>query len=71
MDGLIVTPGVTDAAGRPGIAVGVDMGDYRQDLIFDPGSKDLLGGASVFPDGMADGYAIVERTLVDKVNQKP
>jgi hypothetical protein len=71
VDGLIVTPGVTDAAGRPGIAVGVDMGGYRQDLIFDPETKDLLGGASFYPDGMVDGHAIVERTLVDEVNQKP
>ncbi|GAA4698896.1 hypothetical protein APR04_004061 [Promicromonospora umidemergens] len=72
VDGLIVTPGVKDAAGRPGIAVGVDMeGDYRQDLIFDPETKDLLGGASAYADGMADGYAIVERTIVDEVGQKP
>lgn len=71
VDGLIVTPDVTDATGRPGIAVGVDMGDYRQDLIFDPETKDLLGSASAYPDGMVDGYAIVERVIVDEVNQKP
>jgi hypothetical protein len=71
VDGLIVTPGVTDAAGRPGIAVGVDMGGYRQDLIFDPETKDLLGSASAYPDGMVDGSAIIERTVVDAVHQKP
>jgi len=72
VDGLIVTPGVTDAIGRPGIAVGVDMeGGYRQDLIFDPETKDLLGGASAYSDGMVDGFAIVERAIVDEVGQTP
>lgn len=71
VDGLIVTPGVTDAIGRPGIAVGVEMEDYRQDLIFDPETKDLLGGATAYPDGMVDGSAIVERAIVDEVGQKP
>lgn len=54
VDGLIVTPGVTDAIGRPGIAVGVELQYYRQDLIFDPETKDLLGVANLYPDGMAD-----------------
>jgi hypothetical protein len=72
VDGLIVTPGVADAMGRPGIAVGVDMeGDYRQDLIFDPETKDLLGGASAYSDGMVTGYAIVKRAIVDGTGQTP
>lgn len=64
-------PGVTDAIGRPGIAVGVELQYYRQDLIFDPETKDLLGVANLYPDGMADAHAIVERTIVDEVGQKP
>jgi hypothetical protein len=71
VDGLIVTPGVTDAIGRPGIAVGVELQYYRQDLVFDPETKDLLGVANAYPDGMTDAQAIVERTIVDEVNQKP
>ncbi|MFD6138816.1 CU044_5270 family protein [Promicromonospora sp. NPDC060271] len=71
VDGLIVTPGVTDAIGRPGIAVGVELRYYRQDLIFDPETKDLLGVANSYPDGMTDAQAIVERTIVDEVGQKP
>lgn len=71
VDGLIVTPGVTDAIGRPGIAVGVELQYYRQDLIFDPETKDLLGVANSYPDGMTDAHAIVERTIVDEVGQEP
>jgi hypothetical protein len=71
VDGLIVTPGVTDAIGRPGIAVGVELQYYRQDLVFDPETKDLLGVANSYPDGMTDAHAIVERTIVDEVDQKP
>ncbi|MFI2361977.1 CU044_5270 family protein [Promicromonospora sp. NPDC019610] len=71
VEGLIVTPGVTDAIGRPGIAVGVELEYYRQDLIFDPETKDLLGVANSYPDGMADAYAIVERTIVDEVGATP
>ncbi|WP_020015915.1 CU044_5270 family protein [Promicromonospora sukumoe] len=69
VDGLTVTPGVVDAAGRPGIAVGAEIDGYRQDLIFDPETRDLLGGASVYPDGMADGYAVTGWTVVDEVGQ--
>lgn len=71
VDGLTVTPGVVDAAGRPGIAVGAEIDGYRQDLIFDPETRDLLGGASVYPDGMADGYAVTGWTVVDEVGQTP
>ncbi|MFD6448579.1 CU044_5270 family protein [Promicromonospora sp. NPDC060204] len=71
VDGLVVTSGVTDAIGRPGIAVGVETADYRQDLIFDPETHDLLGSANAYPDGMTDGQAITGWSLVDKVGQTP
>ncbi|MFE7507590.1 CU044_5270 family protein [Promicromonospora sp. NPDC057488] len=71
VDGLVVTPGVTDAIGRPGIAVGVEMEDYRQDLVFDPETHDLLGTATAYPDGMTDGEAITGWSIVDEVGQTP
>jgi hypothetical protein len=43
LPGVRLIPGVTDAAGRTGDAVALDNGGFRQELIFQPHTYQLLG----------------------------
>ena len=72
---VTVTGDAVDAAGRPGVAVGLTYaGGDRDELIFDRETNEFLGGRQVrSPDELADraGWALLESGVVDKVGQKP
>jgi hypothetical protein len=63
IEGLTATPGVTDAAGRPGIQIGWDKGGYFGDFIVDAKTYAYLG--------YRKNSAQIALTIVDKVGQRP
>jgi hypothetical protein len=63
IEGLTATPGVTDAAGRPGIQIGWNKGGYAGDFIVDAKTYAYLG--------YRKNSAQIALTIVDKVGQRP
>ncbi|MGI5197310.1 CU044_5270 family protein [Streptomyces sp. CA-288835] len=80
ISGVFVIDDAVDAAGRHGVAVArIDDGE-RTELIFDKKTKEFLGERGVAVEDMQSGFkkgemtsrtAILERTVVDKVGQRP
>ncbi len=87
MPGVTVTPGAVDAAGRHGIAVTRNEGEFRFGLIFDPKTYRYLGSnaglvnlttgiAGVTVSGVKSGdptteTAILRVAIVDRAGQLP
>jgi hypothetical protein len=77
--GVRVVPGVTDAAGRSGIAVARDDRAVRQELIFDPKTYQFLGERSIVVghfEGQPRGTvihlsALLRVAIVDRIGQHP
>jgi hypothetical protein len=63
IEGLTATPGVTDAAGRPGIQIGWKKDGYSGDFIVDAKTYAYLG--------YRKNSAQMVLTIVDKVGQRP
>ena len=72
---VTVTGDAVDAAGRPGVAVGLTYGGgVRDELIFDRETNEFLGARQLrAPEDLADraGWALLESGVVDEVGQKP
>jgi hypothetical protein len=77
--GVRVVPRVTDAAGRPGIAVAREDSGLRQELIFDPKTYRYLGERSIVVghfEGQPKGTvmyhsAVLSVAIVDQIGQHP
>jgi hypothetical protein len=63
IEGLTATPGVTDAAGRPGVKISWDKDGYSGDFIVDAKTYAYLG--------FRKDTAQMALTIVDKVGQRP
>jgi len=75
--GVTVTEGAATLNGRTGIAIGRNEPDtaWRQDLIIDPKTGELIGernvvveydGASLFPAGTTEGWTSITTTVVNE-----
>ncbi|PZG12010.1 hypothetical protein C1I95_26785 [Micromonospora craterilacus] len=77
--GVEVVRGVTDAAGRRGVAVAHTEGNRRDEWIFDEQTYEYLGERSYLVADTADGpagtvlgtTAVLQRAVVSKVGQRP
>jgi hypothetical protein len=70
--GVTVAPAVTDADGRPGIAVAYPDGKVLEEWIFSKSSLRYLGERTVTPGGrVTDSTAVIERAFVDHLGQVP
>ncbi|HLL64635.1 MAG TPA: CU044_5270 family protein [Micromonosporaceae bacterium] len=77
--GVEVVRGVTDAAGRRGIAIARTEGNRRDEWIFDEQAYEYLGERSYLVADTADGpagtvlgtTAVLQRAVVSKLGQRP
>ncbi|WP_158843940.1 CU044_5270 family protein [Saccharothrix deserti] len=76
--GLQVTDGQANLGGRIGIALGVDDGDRRQDVIVDPATGQFIGERQVMTDdvdgfkaGTVMQFTSVTTGVVDAIGVKP
>lgn len=83
--GVTATGDAVDAAGRPGVAVGLTLpSGERHELVLDRGSGELLGLRQLWaPDQLADGgvpatkdgasweLALLRSAVVDRAGQQP
>jgi hypothetical protein len=70
--GAKVEPGVTDAVGRRGTAVGLDVSGVTQQLVFDPKTYAFLGVRAKDENGKyIGGTAYVGLAIVDRPGQLP
>jgi hypothetical protein len=77
--GVEVVRGVTDAAGRPGIAVAHTEANRRDEWIFDERTYEYLGERSYLVAATADGpagtvlgtTAVLQRAVVSQLGQRP
>ncbi|WP_018217583.1 CU044_5270 family protein [Salinispora vitiensis] len=77
--GVEVVRGVTDAAGRPGVAVAYTERNRRHEWIFDTNTYEYLGERSYFVADTADGpagtvvstTAVLQRAVVSKLGERP
>ncbi|WP_424215285.1 CU044_5270 family protein [Streptomyces sp. BI20] len=79
LPGVVLVPGVVDAAGRPGVAVAREHGGERREWIFDAGSLAYLGTRTVLLRASAWGAAgaevestaVVARRVTDRAGVVP
>jgi hypothetical protein len=70
--GVTVVPAVTDAAGRPGIAVAYPSGKVLEEWIFSRGTLRFLGERTATPGGnVTSATAIIGQAFVDHLGQVP
>lgn len=79
LPGITLVESTVDAAGRPGVAVGLVSDSMRVDLIFDPDTYAYLGSRYVADSpsaGLPAGTVVFESALlavgvVDEIGQLP
>ncbi|MEU4745764.1 hypothetical protein AB0G02_35610 [Actinosynnema sp. NPDC023658] len=78
LPGLEVTERQADLGGRVGIALGVDDGTHRRDLIIDPGTGQVIGERDVVTRDLGDvkagtvlSFTSVTTGVVDTIGAEP
>jgi hypothetical protein len=77
LPGITLVPDAVDAAGRHGVAIAINNGDYRIEFIFNPTNQTYLGCNAFSPrtDG-PNGYtylafALIATAIVDHARDRP
>ena len=60
-----------DVAGRPGVGVAVDYQGYRNTLIFNRDSYELLGENERHDGTLTGGSAVIESRVLDSMDRPP
>ena len=78
LDGVDLVDNAANLDGRIGTAIGIDDGQFRQDIIIDPSTGAFIGEREVLtgeydgaPDGITFGYSAVDTAVVDTIGAIP
>ena len=78
LDGVDLVDQAVNLDGRVGTAIGIDDGQFRQDIIIDPATGAFIGEREVLtgdyegaPDGTTFGYTAVSTAVVDTIGEIP
>jgi hypothetical protein len=78
LDGVELVDQATNLDGRGGTAIGIDDGQFRQDIIIDPSTGLFIGEREVLtgdydgaPDGTTFSYTAVDTAVVDSIGAIP
>ena len=78
LDGVDLVDQAVNLDGRVGTAIGIDDGQFRQDIIIDPTTGAFIGEREVLtgdyegaPDGTTFSYTAVSTAVVDTIGEIP
>jgi hypothetical protein len=78
IDGIELSDHAANLDGRVGTAIGIDDGQFRRDIIIDPGTGTFIGEREVLtddldgaPEGTTMSYSAVRTTVVDAIGIVP